>query len=67
MNILTKQVPWANWQISLLKISMLAFGIVVGASFAEFWKPYLWPLGLVFLATAAWVTVLWFQAMRKAL
>lgn len=51
MTFLTKQVPWANWQFSLLKLSMLAFGIIVGASFAEFWKPYLWLLGLVFLVT----------------
>lgn len=48
MNFLTKQVPWANWQFSLLKLSMLAFGIIVGASFAEFWKPYLW------LASSSW-------------
>lgn len=66
MNLLTKQVPWANWQFSLLKISVMAFGIIVGAAFAEFWKSYLWLLGLVFLVTATWVTILWFQAMRKA-
>lgn len=65
MNFLTKQVPWANWQFSLLKLSMLAFGIIVGAAFAEFWKPYLWLLAFVFVVTAAWATALWLRAMRK--
>jgi hypothetical protein len=66
MSFLTKRVPWANWQFGALKLSMLALGIVVGAFFAEFWRPYLWPIGLVFLITALWVTVMWLGAMRRA-
>lgn len=65
MSFLTKQVSWANWQFSLLKLSMMAFGIILGASFPEFWKPFLWLAGLIFLITAIWVTILWLRAMRS--
>lgn len=61
----TKLIPWANWQISLLKISVMAFGIILGATYAEFWRPLLWLVGLVFVVTAIWVTILWLRAMRK--
>lgn len=65
MNFLTKQVSWANWQFSLLKISVMALGIILGATFAEFWRPLLWLVGLVFVVTAIWVTILWLRAMIK--
>jgi hypothetical protein len=64
MSFLTRRVAWATWQFGLLKTSMLVLGIILGTMFHEFWKPLLWPLGIVFLITAAWVTILWLRAIR---
>jgi hypothetical protein len=64
MSFLTRRVPWATWQFGLLKTSMLVLGIILGAMFPEYWTPLLWPLGIVFLITAAWVTILWIRAMK---
>jgi hypothetical protein len=66
MNFLTRTVPWANWQFGVLKLAMLTLGIIIGAWFADILKPYLWLLGLVFLATTTWVTALWVRAMRQS-
>ena len=38
---------------------------MIGVYFAVFFKPYIWLLGLVFLVTAIWVTIIWVRAMRK--
>ena len=65
MNFLTRTVSWANWQFGVLKVSMLALGIMIGAFFADLLKPYLWLVGLIFLATTIWVTIMWVRAMRK--
>ena len=65
MSFLTRTVVWANWQFGVLKLAMLALGIMIGACFADFFKPYLWLFGLVFLATTIWVTIMWVRAMRK--
>ena len=66
MSFLTRTVPWANWKFGVLKVAMLALGIVIGASFADFLKPCLWLVGLIFLATTIWVTIMWVRAMRKS-
>ena len=65
MNFFTRTVVWANWQFGVLKLAMLALGIMIGAYFADFLKPYLWLVGLVFLATTTWVTIMWVRAMQK--
>ena len=66
MSFLTRRVVWANWQFAPLKWSMLSLGIIIGACFADLLKPYLWLVGVVFLVTTVWVTVLWLRAMRQA-
>jgi len=66
MHFFTRQVPWANWQFGILKLSMIALGIILGAIFAEFWKPYLWLVGLVFVITAVWATVIWLRAVSRS-
>ena len=66
MNFLTRTVVWTNWQFGVLKLAMLALGIMIGAFFAEFLKPYLWMFGLVFLASTTWVTIMWVRAMQKS-
>lgn len=66
MNFLTRKVLWANWHFGILKISMITFGIVLGALFPDFWKQLLWPVGAVAVVTAVWVTAIWIRAMRKS-
>lgn len=66
MNIYTKRAIWANWHIVILKFSVLAFGIVFGALFSDFWKPLLWPLGVFAVLTSVWVTAIWLRAMRES-
>jgi len=65
MSFLTRKVVWANWQFGVLKLAMLALGIIIGVYFTDFLKPYVWLFGLVFLALAIWVTIMWVKAMRK--
>ncbi len=65
MSFLTRTVFWANWQFGVLKLAMLALGVIIGACFADFLKPWLWLVGLVFVASTIWVTALWVKAMRK--
>lgn len=66
MTFLTRKVPWATWQFGILKISMITFGIILGALFHDFWKPLLWPIAAVAVVTGAWVTAIWIRAMRKS-
>lgn len=56
-------VTWTGWQFGVLKWSLLALGIVLGAAFAEFWRPYLWLVGLVWAVTAIWAGVMYFRGM----
>ena len=58
---LTKKVQWATWQFSVLKLSMVTFGIILGSYFAGFWKPLILPLGAVFIASSVWASVMWLQ------
>ncbi len=50
----------------ILKISVVAFGIILGALFPDFWKRFLWLVVVVAVLTAVWVTAIWIRAMRKA-
>jgi hypothetical protein len=58
-------VTWRGWQFSVLKLSLIALGIVLGTVFAEFWRPYLWLVGLVFVVTAVWTGIMYIQGMSK--
>ena len=65
MSFLTRTVPWATWQLGVVKLAWFILGIMIGAYFADFFKPYLWLVGLIFLATTIWVTIMWARAMRE--
>lgn len=62
---MARRVSWATWQFSVLKLSMVSFGIILGSYFAGFWKPLLLPLWAVFVVTAVWAGVMWLNALRK--
>lgn len=59
------RVTWAGWQFGVLKWCQVALGVILGAAFADFWKPYLWLVGLVFVATAVWAGVMYFRGMSR--
>ena len=58
-------VTWTGWQFGVLKWSLIALGIVLGTLFAEFFRPYLWLVGLVWAVTAVWSGVMYFQGMGR--
>ena len=62
---LTKKVQWATWQFSVLKLSMISFGIILGSYFADFWKPLLLAVWVVFIITVILSTTMWLSAVRK--
>ena len=58
---LTRKVSWATWQFSVLKLSAVSFGIILGLYFAGFWKPLMLPLWAVFIASSVLASVMWFR------
>ena len=52
------------WQIGLLKISMIAFGIALGATWPGVFAGWLAPLWLVFIAGAVYMKYVGFKILR---
>lgn len=59
-------VTWKAWQFGVLKWCQIALGVLLGAAFAEFWKPYLWFVGVLFVVTAVWSGVMYFRGMPRS-
>jgi hypothetical protein len=60
------ELHWPAWKFGVLKISMLAFGILLGVMFTEFFRPWQGVLWGVF-GVSALITAVWgFQAMADA-
>jgi hypothetical protein len=59
-------VTWRAWQFVVLRWCLLALGVILGAAFADFWQPFLWPLGVVFAVTAVWTGVMYFRGMPRS-
>lgn len=38
MSFLTRPIAWPSWKFGVLKFSMIAFGILMGSYFHEFWR-----------------------------
>ena len=65
MSICTRKYSWNGWQFGVLKLAMIAFGILLGAYFAGFWKKILWLVWVVFILLAVWSLVIWCDSMKK--
>jgi hypothetical protein len=65
-SFLTRRITLANWQFGPVKFSTLSLGVIVGAYFADFWKPHLWLVGLVFVVSTLWSVVLWLEALKQS-
>lgn len=57
---------WPAWKFGILKISMIAFGILMGVMFTELFRPWQAVLWGVFVVTAVISSVWGFQAMAEA-
>ena len=63
--ICKKEVTWANWQLSILKIATFALGVLFGAYFAGFWQSIIWLVWVVFVVFVVWVLVIWLNSMKE--
>ena len=52
MSVFTRIIAWPSWKFGVLKLSMIAFGILVGSAFHEFWQRWYFALWVFFAATA---------------
>lgn len=65
MNILTKRISWAYWQFGLLKLCTISFGIILGSYFADFWRPIISFVWIIFIVTYVLAIWMWFREARK--
>ena len=63
MSFLTRPIAWPPWKFGVLKFSMVAFGILMGSYFHEFWQQWHVALWAIFGITALVTTVWGFQTM----
>ncbi len=61
MNFFTMRAT-PNWLFAPLKLSAIAFGILLGTYFHDFWRPYLALVWLVFIAASTVFVVVWLKA-----
>ena len=59
----SQQITWPAWKFGMLKFSMIALGILLGAHFPEFWKTWYLALWLIFGVTAVLASVWGFRSM----
>ena len=60
MNIFSNST-FAWWQIGLFKLSVLTFGIAVGAYWADVFLPYFTPLLIVAAVSGLYVAYVYFK------
>ena len=60
------ELRWPAWKFGVLKISMIAFGILLGVMFTEFFQPWQSMLWGVCAVTAVISSVWGFQALAEA-
>ncbi len=61
MNILTKDTTLTWWQLGILKIAVLAIGIVIGANWSEVFVPQTVPLLIGGVVLSLYLGFVWFK------
>ncbi len=56
-----KPITFTWWQMGLLKLSMIAFGIILGVYFREFFLPWIVIVTLVFALPAVYLLQVWWR------
>lgn len=49
------------WQISIFKLTLTAFGILIGSYWHEFFSQYCYLILVLFVVGIIYLTLLWFQ------
>jgi len=60
---LFKSFTFAWWQLSLFKLSMVAFGLIVGSTWPEVFARWRDLLLVLFFVPAFYVSYLWFKQL----
>jgi hypothetical protein len=61
---LKQKVTWSAGQFSVLKLCMLALGIIFGAYFADFFRHYYVPLWIVVAITWSFSVAFWMRSLE---
>ena len=62
MSLIPQTITWEAWKFGVLKISMVALGVLLGAYFPVFWSTWLPGVWAVFFVGTAASTIWGFQA-----
>ena len=49
------------WQVGCIKLTMLAFGLAIGATWSSVFVPYTWCLIILGVILAIYLLFVWFQ------
>jgi hypothetical protein len=60
---LFKSFTFAWWQLSVFKLSMVAFGLIVGSTWPEVFARWRDVLLVLFIVPAFYVSYLWFRQL----
>ncbi len=61
MNIFSRSYTYKGWQISLFKLSLVCFGIIVGAYWQEYFLQHLLTLGAIALVFGLYISYVTFR------
>ncbi|PIP87093.1 hypothetical protein COW81_02060 [Candidatus Campbellbacteria bacterium CG22_combo_CG10-13_8_21_14_all_36_13] len=65
MKILSNVVfKW--WQVSILKISLLAFGIVIGVRWYDYFEKNIIEILAIFVVTAIYISIIWWKQVSSS-
>lgn len=65
MFTLKKEFTWKGWQFSVLKLAMVAIGILLGIYFKEFWLSIWWLVWVVAVVFVVLAMAMGLKSMRK--
>jgi hypothetical protein len=65
MNFLEKRTSWANKELGLFKVCLVALGAAAGTYFHEQLQEFILPLLLIFITVGAYLFFLWYKQLRK--
>jgi hypothetical protein len=58
MSLITRPITWPSWKFGVLKVSMISFGVLMGAYFRDIVLPWQMALWVLFAVTAL-ITTVW--------
>ena len=61
-----RKLVMSNWELYVFKLSVFCLSLVIGCYFADFIRPYLWPILIAGIITSVWITKIWLKALKKS-